>query len=274
MSGKFFRRAIYILNFYSFSSLSFHADGTLKTSKLIALKNLFRIPLMVLIRVSVPQYLLDLGSDSKVFGSSGFSFFYMLIFSWMMVIDLSMLILCVLIQWWERSNVLLFINGCLKFHQYYHLSNSQHFKTAEKKFCKKMLVLLCLFFFLQITEFLVVVKLNWQGILLYMLTPYKAFNCLLLLGFFNCFLSYFEFLTKHLNIKLHIHQIGVQRNLNIERLMSYTTDLHKLMTKFDETFGSVLTLSVVLITIVNTIRVRNQYFKVLNTIVVFSFIRS
>lgn len=259
---KFFRIGIRILNFYGFSSLSFDLDGNLRTSKLIGFKNLIYIPLMILLRFSAPLLLPQLVQDgstySNIFFSTGFSFFFVYVFSFLNITFVFMLCLCVFIQWWKGEKHLTLIRNCLKFHQYYNLSNSQHFKIAEKKFCNKMLVFLSFFFLLQFAEFWVVVKLNWQGMLLYILMPYKAFNCLLLLGFFNCFLSYFEFLMKHLNIKLQIHQLGVQRNLNIERLMSYTKDLHKLMTKFDEAFGLVLTVSVVLFTIVNTIRVKMQ----------------
>lgn len=253
---KFFRIGFRILNFYSFSNLSYNLDGNLRKSNLVAFKNLIYIPLVFSLRLLVPLSVQEAGTGSNMFFSTGFSFFFAIIFSFLMLTYVLMLSLCVFIQWWKREKHLSLILKCLKFHQYYNLSNSQHFKTAEKKFLKKEIVWFSLFFVLQVTEFSIIMKWNWQGVLRHTLNPFKSFSFLILLGFFNCFLSYFEFLMEHLNIQLQKHQIDVQTDMNVERLMRFMKDLHKLMTEFDGAFGLVLTWSVVLITITNTIRVR------------------
>lgn len=258
MSGKFVRSLIFIFNFYSFSSLRLDAEGELKLSKFFAWKNLIYLPLVILLRIVLQRSLDEAPIDNDMFAvTSGISVFFVYIISFMMSADAFMLILSIYIQWRNRDKILTLINECLKFHRRYDVSKSQNFKSAERKFYKKCFVFLILFFAVQVAEFFITMNKSWQGVLLYILTPFKSFTCLLLYAFFNCFLCYFVFLIKHLNTKLQQRKIGVHRDSRFDQLSSFTMDLHQLMIGFGEALGSVLTLSVVLITAINTIRVRS-----------------
>lgn len=271
MSSRLLRRSfIYFFNLSSILCLKIDANENLKLSKVWALKNLMIFPFFAILNYLTPVDWKKDGIDYRFYLPTGLSIFFMYSFSWMMMLNILILGFCIFIQWWNREKNLKLILLLVKFHQDYELFNEPSFKNAEKKLCIKSFVFLSLFVGLNYFEFSGLSKLNWQGFLLFMFYPNNGFCGLLLLAFFNCFLSYFEFLFEFLLAELEKQNLRVYRRSNFDKIVSYTLDLHELIAEFEAVLEKLLTILMLLIIATTTVRVRSHWTNFLKRI--FSYV--
>lgn len=256
MSSKIFYKCfIYLFNLSNILCLKNDANENLKLSKLLSWKNLLFVPLTFFVRFWIPSSVEKAGFNADAYVPTGLSFFFYYSFLIMMAINIFLFAACIYIQWWNREKNLKLILQCVNIFQNYELFSEQSFKNAEKKLFVRTFAFLTLLVVLICFEYSGIALLNWEGLLLYMLYPNNGLIGLILLGFFNCFLSYFEFLLDFLSIELEKQKLRVYKRFNSESVVNFAVDLHSLIVEFEKTLGNLLTLAVVLIVITSTIRV-------------------
>lgn len=263
MSSKiFYKCSIYLFNLSNILCLKNDANENLKLSKLLSWKNFLFVPLTLFVRFLIPSSVVKVGFNAEAYVPTGLSFFFYYSFVMMMVINVFLLASCIFIQWWNREKNLKLILQCVNIYQNYKLFNEQSFKSAEKKLFFRAFAFLTLIVVLICFEYSGIAYLNWEGLLLYLLYPNNGLIGLMLLGFFNCFLSYFEFLLEFLSVELEKQKLRIYKMFIYDNIVNFTVDLHSLICEFEKTLGTLLTLVVVIIVITSTIRV--NFYRNLN----------
>lgn len=248
------RCVVFIFNLSSILCLTIDRQGSLKISKLLAVKNLLTFPLLVIIRWQIPisYYVVGLKQD---FTPGGVSLFFINTVTFMTITNFILFSSSVYIQWWKRKEILKFIENCIKFHQKNKLLDTQQFIVAEKKFYRSFFSMMGLIVVLMSLEFPVTTNMNWQGFVILTVSPNNGFFALFLLAFLNCFLSYFQFLISRLNLELRKQSHAIYGKSNYNKINCFTMDLHELLIGFEKAFGKLFTLAIVLIVVTNIIRV-------------------
>lgn len=258
MSPSCLRRIlIYLFNF--FNILSCRIDGSkLKNSFFLSLKNFLMVPALLLIRIFIPIFVHVEGLKQELEVHVSMSVFVACFISSLIFIYNFVMGCCIYIQLWNREKIIKLANKCVEFHKKYQL-DGRLFQAQEKKFFKNFLALLCLIVLLYYVEFISYMNPNWQGLVVFLLYQDDGFIVLFFLAFTNCFLYYFTFLVKALNLKLKISKLVGYRMTDVFESSNYLIDLHNLIAAFKDSVGTLLSFVVVFIVTANVIRVTTNY---------------
>lgn len=264
-----FKCLLFFFNMFNISCLWIEGNDV-KISKFAAFINIMLFPFSFFISRYFSTSFFDAAINFESVRPHGSTWFFVLTYSIMMMINYVMVTICIYFQHWKRNQILNFVKSCLTFCRTHQVQSCQHFALQKRKILKKFIVLIFVMIFVYLVEFFTMMNTNWQGFIFFMFYRNNGFLIFPILGFLNCFYSYFVAIVKILNNRVESRRCYKDETLNDETVITYLMDFRHLIDEFHRSLGTFTSFVIFIIITTQIVRVRKNNFEYLNsTILIF-----